>query len=487
MSGVGYVWLTPPWDCELAEAPAWLLDLIASSPAPTPSKSPVARQRNPTPDTPTQDWAALLQGVTEGQRHDVAVRAAGHYLGIGIDPEDVEEMLLGFAARCQPPHDVDDIKRIVRDLAAKDAAKRRITEVTEVEELNAVESENVSLLSEAERRELAAHEAAIGNVDFILRWQRYGSGRTDAPTVFHRSSALVLTAMAIDRQRWLEFQHKTIYPSVYILNIAGSGERKTTPMNYAKSAAMEVCADRLLSNDYSPEALIDDLGGREPYSRGTAFVDEAGRILGTMRKGGYGEGLKDLLSELWDAPASFTRTLKSSGTIALKSVFINLVMATTRSRFMETVTPEDVTSGFFARFLPVLVTEGISRRKISTLAPETKAMAEELAKAVAAMRESVDHPAPLEITSEAIERVDSAEQDLEALGCPPVPRRPRAAVGQAARGVRLQALDHLRGQRGHGAGRRAPGAAGGRRSRPRQDRHGPARARPPPRPAGTGG
>ena len=125
VSGVGYVWLASPWDCDLAEAPAWLLELIASPTAPTPSVSPVARQRNPTPDTPTPDWAALLQGVPEGQRHDVAVRAAGHYLGIGIDAEDVEEMLLAFAERCQPPHDTEDIKRIIRDLAAKDAAKRR--------------------------------------------------------------------------------------------------------------------------------------------------------------------------------------------------------------------------------------------------------------------------------------------------------------------------------------------------------------------------
>lgn len=183
VSGVGYVWSMSPWDCDLAEAPAWVLELIASPTPQTPSVLRIARQRNPTPDAPTPDWAALLQGVPEGQRHDVAVRAAGHYLGIGIDPEDVEEMLLGFAARCQPPHDTDDIRRIIRDLAAKDAAKRRITEVTEEEEPNTVETENRSLLTEAEREDLVAHEAAIENVDFIIRWQRYGSDTAaSAPT-----------------------------------------------------------------------------------------------------------------------------------------------------------------------------------------------------------------------------------------------------------------------------------------------------------------
>ena len=66
VSGVGYVWLTSPWDCELADAPAWLLELIASSSPPKPSVSAVGLQRNPTPDTPTPDWAVLLRACRRG-------------------------------------------------------------------------------------------------------------------------------------------------------------------------------------------------------------------------------------------------------------------------------------------------------------------------------------------------------------------------------------------------------------------------------------
>jgi hypothetical protein len=45
---------------------------------------------------------------------------------------------------------------------------------------------------------------------------------------------------------------------------------------------------------------------------------------------------------------------------------VNLVMATTLVRFAELVGPEDIASGFFARFLPTLVQGEVLRRKIGS-------------------------------------------------------------------------------------------------------------------------
>ncbi len=74
-----------------------------------------------------QDWLKLLQGAPETERHVTALKIAGHYLGIGRHPEEVEALLLGFAAQCTPPYtkreEIADIKHIVKDLATKDAAK----------------------------------------------------------------------------------------------------------------------------------------------------------------------------------------------------------------------------------------------------------------------------------------------------------------------------------------------------------------------------
>jgi len=105
--------LHPLFDTPLAPMPTWLLaraqrggTLSGATPAPT-------------------DWAALLAGVGEGERHGVALRIAGHYLGLKLPVSDVEQILLGFCARCSPRFPEDEARRIVHDLAAKDAQDAR--------------------------------------------------------------------------------------------------------------------------------------------------------------------------------------------------------------------------------------------------------------------------------------------------------------------------------------------------------------------------
>ncbi|OGA02878.1 MAG: hypothetical protein A3I00_05830 [Betaproteobacteria bacterium RIFCSPLOWO2_02_FULL_64_12] len=71
----------------------------------------------------TSGWLEMLRGAPEGERHAVAVRIAGHYLGAGWKKEEVEALLLGFAAQCSPAHDPNDVRRIVRDLTQADDAK----------------------------------------------------------------------------------------------------------------------------------------------------------------------------------------------------------------------------------------------------------------------------------------------------------------------------------------------------------------------------
>jgi len=113
-NGLEYRWAIPPDQADLAEAPGWLLGLIGRP----------SDHAHGAADSEARWWLRLLQGAKQGERHDVAVRIAGHYLGIGREPEEVEAMLLGFAARCSPPHDDQDIRQIVMDLAQKERQKR---------------------------------------------------------------------------------------------------------------------------------------------------------------------------------------------------------------------------------------------------------------------------------------------------------------------------------------------------------------------------
>lgn len=123
VSGRRYEWLTPPNGMALAPLPEHVLERLTAT-----TKGDGLRSRRP--DQP-DDWAGLLAGVKEGQRHADATRIAGHYLGRGTPPAEVEQILLGFAARCRPPFDAEGVRRIVRDLAARDSAKEERPTLTD--------------------------------------------------------------------------------------------------------------------------------------------------------------------------------------------------------------------------------------------------------------------------------------------------------------------------------------------------------------------
>lgn len=116
-SGRCYEWelSAHPDEVPLAPLPAWLLPLLIGG--------RTSADATGNGHQATEDWAALLQGASEGHRHAVLLRIAGHYLGLGVPAGEVEEICLGFAARCRPPHDPEDVRQVVRDFAAKDAAR----------------------------------------------------------------------------------------------------------------------------------------------------------------------------------------------------------------------------------------------------------------------------------------------------------------------------------------------------------------------------
>ena len=102
------------------------------------------------------------------------------------------------------------------------------------------------------------------------------------------------------------------------------------------------------------------------------------------------------------------------GKYTLQSVYVNVLMAVTPSRFCETVTPEDIASGFLARFLPVLVTRDIARKPLTTLPPEVATVGTALAEELKAMHARMgSEPKALPISPEAIARLDRAEEALE--------------------------------------------------------------------------
>jgi bifunctional DNA primase/polymerase-like protein/AAA domain-containing protein len=107
--------LTPMYETPLARMPTWLVTLAQTAPT----------DNGHGPNRSTDEWADRLTGAPLGQRRAVALEIAGHFLGLlGPDREaEVLGILLGYAARCEPPFPEREARALVRDLARRDRAR----------------------------------------------------------------------------------------------------------------------------------------------------------------------------------------------------------------------------------------------------------------------------------------------------------------------------------------------------------------------------
>jgi hypothetical protein len=161
---------------------------------------------------------------------------------------------------------------------------------------------------------------------------------------------------------------QNLYPNVWFLNISRSGTFKSTALNkgfklaYDKDEETEVLIKNatlqqqiqalqesitLLPTRITIEAFIEHLS--DGYG-GALVCSEYGTWLESLEKN-YNLGLKPLFTELYDVPRIYTYKTKGSGELKVKEPFITICGASTTEWVRRNVGPEDVSSGFFARFL----------------------------------------------------------------------------------------------------------------------------------------
>ena len=68
---------------------------------------------------------ALEQGVTQGQRDQMATRLAGYFHSRGVQPDIIMSTLAVFADRCTPPMQMADLARVVKSVTRYEQSKIR--------------------------------------------------------------------------------------------------------------------------------------------------------------------------------------------------------------------------------------------------------------------------------------------------------------------------------------------------------------------------
>jgi len=115
ISGKQYHWeaSSRPGEAELAEAPGWVLAMLAKD-------RPQGMSRS------GEDWRQLVSaGVAEGQRNSTIAALAGHLLRRYIDPYIVIELLKSWnSSHCKPPLQGEEVYAAIESIAKLEAYRR---------------------------------------------------------------------------------------------------------------------------------------------------------------------------------------------------------------------------------------------------------------------------------------------------------------------------------------------------------------------------
>ncbi|MCZ7543304.1 MAG: YfjI family protein [Anaerolineae bacterium] len=172
--------------------------------------------------------------------------------------------------------------------------------------------------------------------------------------------------------------HEPIYPHLYVLWVAHSSiYKKTTGLAAIADLVRRVMPHMLLPEEMSPESFVNSLAGGKPenfdslppfqqqvIAEGRRFagqrgilLDEASSLFGASRKD-YMQGQDEMIMRLYDAPAEYSRELRSVGRVTVRHAALSILGATTPVAMARTVKEDAWADGMMAR-LAMLCPDGL--------------------------------------------------------------------------------------------------------------------------------
>ena len=191
--------------------------------------------------------------------------------------------------------------------------------------------------------DLGAWSAGPGLLD---DYERLWLETSDAPRVYHVAAGLAVIASAVENRVYLPFGGERIYPNIWALLLGPSSFfRKSTCISKARKTLSRAHPDALLPDEFSREALLKKLSSR---GQGLLTYSEFSGALATFGKD-YMSGTKELLTDLYDCPASYSRVVGQTEFKAV-GICLSLLAASQTGWFLEKLKGVDMRSGFIARF-----------------------------------------------------------------------------------------------------------------------------------------
>ncbi|DBA35003.1 TPA_asm: DNA primase [Caudoviricetes sp. vir526] len=215
------------------------------------------------------------------------------------------------------------------------------------------------------------------NPSFVTDFMNLGRA-VESPSLFLVWGALWTISSALNRNAWLSWYPRPMYPNIYVIFVANAGVcKKSTPLEIGSALLMESQQNRLsnldeFANEYriitsksSPEGLFLMLKPEEKSfldpksvapisvthdSKVAICISELATFLGKQQ---YNTGLINLLTDLYDCKDEDAEVTRSRGMEKLTNIYVTLAGAITPTGLRESVPEEALSGGFLSRTIPV--------------------------------------------------------------------------------------------------------------------------------------
>lgn len=184
-------------------------------------------------------------------------------------------------------------------------------------------------------------------VSFTQLYADYCADATDAPIIYNVFLGYALIS-AVTPQAYYRIGDDDARLSLYLVLLGPSSKfRKSTALRMAKNILSRIDPEAFLPSEFSHEALVSMLKVR---AQGVLWLSEFSTFLSLLDRD-YCRSIRGLLTDLFDAPSTYTRRTQKDGLLELKDVNINVWSASTTRWFLNHSKETDFQGGFLPRFL----------------------------------------------------------------------------------------------------------------------------------------
>ncbi|MBA7563676.1 DUF3987 domain-containing protein [Candidatus Atribacteria bacterium 1244-E10-H5-B2] len=198
-----------------------------------------------------------------------------------------------------------------------------------------------------DRLRSADFKVEIPEDDFIESYKEYAGQISDAPAKYQELMALAIISTIVNRNVYLKWGRRNLYPNLYIVLIGKSTVmRKTEALDGALQTIYHINKDLIFPSEFTQEALFNHISDNPV---GIISWTEFGGFLAGASKS-YKSDIKEFLTSVYDCPNFLKKKLVDREYI-IEKPFINIITATTIHWFVDRITEADTLGGFLGRFV----------------------------------------------------------------------------------------------------------------------------------------